>query len=105
MKTKVQQIGKICIVLAIAMLSTNSQIYAQGNTWKLTLNSNVGPNDGVGTENFADLNFFTNNQKRFTITKDGIFLIGGLGIMKGFNNTLVADGKTIDSKKMVKAGN
>ncbi len=67
MKNLLKTYAVAFIVIAI---SANTA-FSQGNTWKLNLNSNVGPDDGIGSSNFADFNFFTNNLKQFSILKDG----------------------------------
>ena len=62
---------KICLIVIICVIMISSKIFSQGVNWRLNLNNNVGINDGIGSSNNADLNFFTSGKKRLTITKDG----------------------------------
>ena len=91
MKTKIflKVIAASVIISAIVLVSCET--FAQGNTWKLNLNNNVTTSDGIGSSNYADLNFFTNSQKRLILTKDGIVEVGGQEIIKGISNSLVFD--------------
>ncbi|PCJ89397.1 MAG: hypothetical protein COA57_02015 [Flavobacteriales bacterium] len=71
-KTILKAIPAILIIAAIA----TTHVFAQGNTWKLNGNNNVGASDFIGTKNNEDLRLKTNNQSRMTITKDGNVCIG-----------------------------
>jgi len=68
-KTDISKFVELLLVGALFLCPILSN--AQGNTWKLSTNNNVGPNDAIGSKNNADLRIKTNDKVRIVVTKDG----------------------------------
>jgi len=67
MKTKII----LQFFFAFIAITQSINLIAQGNTWKLNGNNNVGSSDFIGSTNNADFRIFTNNQLRINVGKDG----------------------------------
>jgi len=64
---------KIIILIIFAFLvGSQKKAASQGNTWKLSLNNNVGSSDGIGSANNADFKIFSNNHLRINVGKNGM---------------------------------
>lgn len=86
MKSKTQKTVKIFVAIFATLLFSATTAFSQGINWKLTLNNNVGTNDGIGSKNYADLKFFTNNKNWMTLNKDGALQVD---LIKGLKHSLV----------------
>lgn len=75
MKTQTTIIKKICLSAIAIVLASNSSVLAQGNTYKLTGNTNGDVSSVFGFKNAADLKAITNDTIRFIVTKDGEVIV------------------------------
>jgi len=100
----------IASVVIILITSITSMIYGQGNTWKLTGNSNVGDNVFIGSKNNSDFIIKTNNEERirvttkdYTIMKDSVRILGPLFI--GDSSLVLGAGFNIPGGDLIRSTN
>jgi len=64
------------LILTVTLLSNITISYAQGNQpfWKITGNTNISSENFIGTLNYQDLVFKTNNTQRMLIQENGLIL-------------------------------
>jgi len=81
-------------LLLIIILGFNHSAKAQ--YWNLTGNSSVDSNNFVGSTNYADLFFYTNNLKRMTLQRNGNLVISPNSTYLGATTTLTLYDKGSD---------